>query len=144
MILLISGYIVRGQAIRNQEPFWTGPTKRIFLAFLPTFVVGGAVGVAYIVGPDELIGIGGHIMLTAWCVLYGLGLHSAGFFVAKGIRRLGWIFIIAGLVSGYLLLTAHPTYLRLGANFLMTTVFGGLHLMSGIYLFYTEQSDETA
>lgn len=144
VILLVSGYIVRSQAIRNRETFWTAPTWRIFVAFLPTIVVGGAVGVAYMLGPETSIGLAGHVMLTAWCVLYGLGLHAAGFFVAKGIRRMGWVFILLGLFFGYLLIVANPTFLKVTANFLMTAVFGGLHMFSGIYLFYTEQRDDVA
>jgi len=143
-ILLISGYIVRSQAIRNRETFWTAPTKRIFVAFLPSLLMGGAVGIAYMVGPETAIGLSGHVMLIAWCILYGLGLHSAGFFVAKGIRRMGWVFILVGLFCGYLLIVANPAFLKVTANFLMTAIFGGLHMFSGIYLFYTEQRDDVA
>ncbi|MGB0579598.1 MAG: hypothetical protein ACPGVU_07850 [Limisphaerales bacterium] len=144
VILLVSGYIVRGQAIGSGEQFWTAPTKRIFLAFLPVFVVGGALGLTYIVGPDAPLQKGGHLLVVAWCFLYGLGLHSAGFFVAKGIRRLGWFFIIAGLAMGFLTLQPNQSFLRMNPSFIMGAVFGGLHLLSGIYLFYTEQGDAGA
>lgn len=144
VILLVSGYIVRGQAIGSGEEFWTAPTKRIFQAFLPVFVIGGALGLGYVLGPGGLLHVNGHLLCIAWCCLYGLGLHSAGFFVAKGIRRLGMFFIVAGLLMGFLATKPVEAFLRMDPNFIMGAVFGGLHLMSGMYLFYTEQRDEAA
>lgn len=141
VILLASGYIVRGQALGSGEPFWTAPTKRIFQAFLPVFVIGAALGFTYVIGPGGELRGHGHFLVVAWCFLYGLGLHSAGFFVAKGIRRLGWLFLVAGLVMGFLTVQPNDTFLRLNPNFIMGAVFGGLHLLSGVYLFYTEQKD---
>lgn len=143
VILLISGYIVRGQALRSEEPFWTAPTWRIFMAFLPVFVVGGALGLVHMADAGKPLAGAGHLLVIAWCFLYGLGLHSAGFFVAKGIRRLGLVFIIFGLFLTYMASQQAPTFMRLNPNLLMGTIFGGLHLLSGIYLFFTEQRDET-
>jgi hypothetical protein len=144
VILLISGYIVRGQALRNNEPFWTAPTWRIFTAFLPVIVVGGALGLVYMSGADKPVRGPGHLLVICWCFLYGLGLHSAGFFVAKGIRRLGWIFVMVALFLVFLGMQKSEVFLRIDPNLLMGGIFGGLHMMSGIYLGYTEKRDEPA
>jgi len=144
VILLVSGYIVRGQALRSREPFWTPPTWRIFSAFVPVFVVGGALGLVHMIDAGKPLAGPGHLLVIAWCFLYGLGLHSAGFFVAKGVRRLGYLFIIAGLFLTFLAAQHAPGLMRIDPNLLMGGVFGGLHLLSGVYLFYTEPRDVSA
>ena len=49
-----------------------------------------------------------------------------------------------GLLMGFLATKPVEAFLRMDPNFIMGAVFGGLHLMSGMYLFYTEQRDEAA
>lgn len=144
VIILVSGYIVRGQALRSKEQFWTAPTLRIFTAFLPVFVVGGAAGLVLVSEWSGSLRGAGHLLVICWCFLYGLGLHSAGFFVAKGIRRLGWLFVGTGLFLVFLCVKQPDMLFRIDPNMLMGGIFGGLHLLSGIYLFYTEQRDEPA
>lgn len=72
--------------------------------------------------------------IRAWILLYGLALHAAGFFMPRGIRLFGWIFIVVGLV----MILGMQQLVSVPAHFLMGAVFGGLHLAYGIYLFFTE------
>ena len=141
VILLGAGQITRGQATRAGEPFWTAPTRRIFEAFLPVFLTGGVLGAAYLVGPDSRAPQSRYLLVVCWCVLFGLGLHAAGFYVAKGIRRLGWGFVVAGLGLGFLIMRFGSGEFRLSPSFLMAVVFGGLHLISAVYLFYSEEKE---
>ena len=80
-------------------------------------------------------------MPPAWMALYGCALLSAGFFMPRGIRRLGWLFIAGATV---LLFVVNDRSHASGmpplhwAHALMGAGFGGLHLAYGIYLGFTE------
>ncbi|MBL6766357.1 MAG: hypothetical protein ISQ14_15495 [Verrucomicrobiae bacterium] len=141
LVLLGAGQITRGQAIKSGEVFWTAPTRRIFDAFLPVFLTGGVLGAAYFVGPESRAVASRQLLVVCWCVLYGLGLHSAGFYVAKGIRRLGWGFVLVGISLAFLILRAGDNGLQVSPSFLMASVFGGLHLLSAVYLYFTEEKE---
>jgi hypothetical protein len=140
-VLLGAGWITRGQAIRAGEVFWTAPTRRVLEALLPSLVVGGLLGGCYVVGPQATAAGSKWLLVVSWCVLLGLGLHSAGFYVSRGIRRLGWAFIVAGIVVALALLRRIFDVERVDPGFAMATVFGGLHLVSAIYLFFTEEKE---
>ena len=98
--------LVRRQAIKTGEPFWSPPTRRVAAALLPTLTVGFLVGVwTYIAisssPPGEQSGseyqdsrnLGW--LGAVWAILYGCGLHAAGFFTSRGLRHFGWLFIAA-------------------------------------------------
>jgi hypothetical protein len=77
-------------------------------------------------------------------VLYGCALTAAGFFMHRGIKLLGWLFILSG--CGLMAVRCQPTSAlsTLSGHWVMGVVFGGLHLAYGIYLYFTEQRrDET-
>jgi len=130
--------LARRQAIKDSEPFWSPPTKRIMQALAPPFIIGAFCGlVAVWAGapgfPDLLI--------PCWCFLFGLAIYSAGFFMPRGLKLFGWLFIF----TGFLLLTVQILSLEsLKPAFeqpylLMGGIFGGLHLAYGIYLYFTEK-----
>jgi hypothetical protein len=133
--------LVRRQALKDREPFWSPPTRRIALAMFPALLAGLAYGVAVVANhvnsDDPRVDL---VYPAAWILLYGLALHAAGFFMPRGIRLFGWIFIVAGLVMilGMQQLAGVPAHLLMGA------VFGGLHLAYGIYLFFTEPRKNAA
>jgi hypothetical protein len=99
--------LVRQQAFKEKEAFWSPPTRRVVQALLPPFAVGVVLGTVVLLAeasrrPDEWLPAGGAgadllWLPLGWIVLYGLGLHAAGFFTPRGIRLFGWMFIIAGL-----------------------------------------------
>jgi hypothetical protein len=74
-------------------------------------------------------------------VLYGCAMHAAGFFMARGIKWFGWVFILAG--CALLAVLTQRSYasgmpaLR-HAHALMGATFGGMHLLYGVYLHLTE------
>jgi hypothetical protein len=74
-----------------------------------------------------------------WMVFYGCALHAAGFFMPRGMKLFGWLFIVAGCALAVILssLDAVPP-LRL-AHWAMGGLFGGMHLAYGIYLYLTEK-----
>jgi hypothetical protein len=136
LALLGSLFLVRRQALKDAEPFWSPPTRRIALAMLPPFAIGLFIGIA-------IGGFGSHpsdsvmsnILVMAWAWLYGCALHAAGFFISRGVRILGWVYCVSGCVllaepfTGWYL----PPHIQMGA------LFGGLHLVCGIYLYFTEK-----
>jgi hypothetical protein len=76
--------------------------------------------------------------------LYGCALHAAGFFMSRGIKWLGWIFIACG--SGLLLCMFVDVHVPVlygcgpeGGHLAMGASFGLLHLAYGIYLYFTEK-----
>jgi hypothetical protein len=131
--------LVRRQAFASQEPFWSPPTRRITSALLPPVFAGAAV-----VGPLVNIHSEGSMIAVSlpplWLVLYGCALHSAGFFMVRGIRLFGWAFVVAGLLSA--LTATNPQFLEpsiRAAHLLMTFTFGLGHLAYGAYLHITEK-----
>lgn len=124
--------LVRRQALKDSEPFWSPPTRRVAQALLPPFFVGSFAGFLLLTRPagsflevPDLPGL--------WMVLYGCALAAAGFFMQRGIKVLGWLFILAG--CGLMAVERQPLS---AAHWAMGGVFGGLHLAYGVYLYFTE------
>ena len=141
--LLASLVLVRRQALREGEPFWSPPTRRVTRAFVPPLFVG------LVVGPLSSSGAGFECVQpwalpALWMLLYGCALHAAGFFMVRGIRLFGWIFLLCGgaLLAGCFVASATPS--PRFSHLIMGLAFGGLHLAYGIYLYFTERSRKSA
>lgn len=138
--------LMRRQALRDAEPFWSPPARRVVQAMLPSLVAGAVVGLLVVL-PSGRDWVPAWWLPPIWMVLYGCALHAAGFFMPRGIRLLGWIFVLLGSA-----LLAVLTGCRQGAvlpgsaigHGLMGAAFGGLHLAYGIYLLVTEPRKPTA
>lgn len=129
--------VVRKQAVRDSEPFWSPPTRRVAQALLPSFYIGLVAGVLVGIFSDDE-GVTGALV-PVWMALYGSAVHAAGFFMPRGIKWLGWLFIAAAtlLIIGLAALSEQPD-LRY-AHLAMGGLFGGLHLAYGVYLYATER-----
>lgn len=130
--------LVRRQALKAAEPFWSPPTRRVAHALVPPFAVAAVVSLI-LAGRFNHPGTEISLMATTiWLWLYGCGLCAAGFFMPRGIKWLGALFIAAGCgLSALLILDG-----RLGQDaphWVMAAGFGGLHLAYGIYLYFTER-----
>jgi hypothetical protein len=130
--------LVRRQALRELEAFWSPPTRRVALAMVPPLFVGMFLGVLLVVQPGR-IQTPPLLLIIPWTFFYGCALHSAGFFMPRGIRWLGWVVILAGcgLMGSVSLGLLNPN--QLPPHLLMGSIFGGLHLAYGIYLYFTER-----
>lgn len=145
--------LVRRQAIKTSEPFWSPPARRVAQAMLPVLAVGFIFGF-YAIGIfsidtsmadmptgeyDDARELGW--LAAVWAILYGCGLHAAGFFTSRGLRRFGWVFIAVGnAVLVWLLWNQHdrtPSHVWWHNHVLMGALFGGLQLAYGIYLYAT-------
>jgi hypothetical protein len=140
--------LVRRQALKDAEPFWSPPTRRVTQAMLPALTAGFIISLAAVLrlpsAPPEFgPALGLFWLPLSWVVLYGCAFHAAGFFMPRGMRLFGWIFILGGcglLALGTPDWAERQTY----AHGLMGSFFGLLHLAYGIYLYFTEQRKNAA
>ena len=149
-VLAVAGsfLLVRRQSLKESEPFWSPPTRRVTQALLPAFAAGCFIGIVAAVqlnsAPQEL----GYVMAMlwlplAWVILYGCAVHAAGFFMPRGMKVFGWIFIIGG--CGLFAIGIPNGISRLDyANGIMGFFFGVLHLLYGVYLYFTEKGKNAA
>jgi len=130
--------IARRQAFKEREPFWSPPTRRIAQAMAPPLTVGFLVGLlfAFENAPD-LFGP----LVFVWALLYGCAVHAAGFFISRGMRLFGWVFIV--LAGMFLLVHEHWGW-KINPDQMMGFFFGGLHLACGVYLYVTEKGKNAA
>jgi tryptophan-rich sensory protein len=128
--LAVAFLLVRRQALKDGEPFWSPPTRRVAQALWPAFFCGMAAGLACLrLKPDSA-----WLLPPVWMALYGCALHSAGFFMPRGFKLFGWAFILAG--CGWVL-AAPPSWSD--ASLAMGVFFGGAHAAYGLYLYFTEK-----
>ncbi len=136
--------LVRKQAIKESEPFWSPPTRRVTQAFLPPFIAGVIIsGAAFSYinsAPNHLDKVLAFLWLPlSWLVLYGCAIHSAGFFMPRGMRIFGWVFVLSGASLFFVGIPDWSTPINYGYG-IMGMFFGGLHLAAGAYLYFTEKS----
>ena len=138
VLAVIAGLLlVRRQALKDAEPFWSLPTRRVCQAALPAFLMGLVIGVLYASGPKALPE-SAWVLTAVWMGCYGCGLQAAGAFVTRGMRLFGWIFIVCGLSLVFLALGIPRLQTAEGAHYVMGLCFGALHLAYGVYLYFTE------
>lgn len=139
--------LVRRQALKDSEPFWSPPTRRVGQALLPAFAVGLMIAL-FVVGLGRFTGAQSNglqiLVILLWVWFYGCAVHAAGFFMPRGVRWLGWIFIIIGGLLLASLYVAEGALARMPPHLLMGGIFGGLHLAYGIYLYFTEPKTPVA
>jgi hypothetical protein len=136
--------LVRRQALKSGEPFWSPPTRRIAQAMFPPLLVGCVLGIIAAMLSAGNPGTGKElvILMPAWGLLYGLALNAAGFFMPRGIKLFGWAFIILslGLFLGQPIFPQAQNY----GHAIMGVLFGCSHLTYGIYLYFTESRKNEA
>ncbi len=91
VVVACSFVLARRQAFKDSEPFWSPPTYRVAQALLPPLLCGLFVGIMlFLINADVSLNL---FAVLLWLLFYGCALHSAGFFMARGIKWLGWVFI---------------------------------------------------
>ena len=134
--------LIRRQALKGGEEFWSPPTRRVAQAMAPMLAVGLGLGVLELLrAPME----GDGIRLTAiWMILYGGALHSAGFFMQRGLRLLGWFFVVIGIIClGISEFWETSWLVDSQAHWVMGWAFGVNNLAYGLYLKLTAEPLET-
>src|SRR5438105_5022165 len=95
VVMAAAFFIARRQALKESEPLWTPPTRRVAWAMAaPLF--GGAAMTARVLFAAKNGGDLSAIMgvIPFWLLFYGCGLHSAGFFISRGVKILGLLFML--------------------------------------------------
>lgn len=142
-IVVTSAFLLaRRQALKDDEPFWSPPTWRVAQALLPPLLSGLVVGV--VLTTLDTTGTVNFPMALAWMLFYGCALHSAGFFMVRGIKWFGWIFIICAAFLMTFVVVTNYGISRAAPNWVMGIFFGGLHFAYGIYLYFTEKKSPVA
>jgi hypothetical protein len=136
--------IARRQALKDKEVFWSPPTRRVAQAIIPPLLAGMFLGIwpALALGPNQLAILSSLI----WILFYGCALHAAGFFMPRGIRFFGWLFIVSACLLFYAPLSPLADFIRddISPHWLMGFFFGVLHLAYGAYLYLTEKKTPVA
>jgi len=143
-IVAIAGsfLLVRRQALKESEPFWSPPTRRVTQAFLPPLTAGLILSVIVLANlasaPAEIANTLAMLWLPlAWVVLYGCAFHAAGFFMPRGMKIFGWAFVVGGCGLYAVGIPDWVDRLTYGHG-IMGLFFGLLHLAYGVYLYFTE------
>ena len=131
--------VVRRQAMRDGESFWSPPSRRVALALLPPLAAGAGLAIPFLLNQDWASRVV-WLLPALWMTLYGCALHAAGFFMHRGIRLLGWAYVVAG-VGDLLWWSCLPNqFPTIALNHLVMGLgFGAGHLAYGIYLHFTER-----
>jgi hypothetical protein len=140
--LVVAGafLIARRQAIVDKEHFWSPPTRRVGQALLPPLFAGMFLGLIF-----AFAGLANPAILTfIWLLFYGCALHSAGFFMSRGMKLFGSIFIALSCATLFVLVFILPSNIEISAHWLMGFFFGVLHLAYGAYLYLTERKNRIA
>ena len=134
-------WIARRQALKVHEPFWSPPTRRIAQALLPPLTGGLFLSAVFTLSPSAIEF--GFLVPVIWLIFYGCALHAAGFFMPRGIKFFGWIFLAGGCLLLACAVFAHNDF-GVHSHLLMGFFFGVLHVAYGVYLYLTEQRKNVA
>ena len=141
--LLEAFFLIRRQSLKAAEPYWSPPMRRVSQAILPALFAGFMAGFPFlIIDSNRLPSL--LLLAPVWIVLYGCALHSAGFFMPRGVKIFGWGFILGGCASGLIAVSLESPQPVVFCNWLMGVWFGGAHLAYGVYLTFTEKSRAAA
>ena len=139
LIALVAAFVlVRRQALKEAEPFWSPPTRRVAAALKPGLLIGCAAGIGVAVSGEKL-GPAASLLALLWIGVYGCALHAAGFFMQLGIRLFGFSLVIAGTLAFAASILSGKLPSTEAAHYFMGVFFGLGHLAYGIYLSFTEK-----
>jgi hypothetical protein len=122
-------FLLWRRASAEGQPFFSGPMRAALWAILPPMLAGGIAGLAAAFGGGDL-----RVCSALWVLCYGLALHAAWSFSPASLRRLGVVFLVAGVTLLSWLLS-RPSALwppaTLSASTMMGATFGLFHLIYG-------------
>ena len=140
--LLVSLLMIRRQAWKDNERFWSPPTRRFIQALCPALFAGTCLGMIGMFHPQISKAYLWNLP-ALWMMFYGCALFSAGFFMPRGIKLFGSIYVLCGCISMFHFTSEgmNQTLPRIvHAHIVMGSSFGILHFFYGAYLFLTEHN----
>ncbi|KAF0181093.1 MAG: Uncharacterized protein FD161_399 [Limisphaerales bacterium] len=156
--LVLSLMVIRRQAVMANEVFWTPATRRVVWSMLLPFATALFFAVPqwghyligdWILGENEERGLhAARFTVPLLLGFYGCGLNSGGQFISRGVRTLGWVFASCGAILLFHLQFGGRTFFALGKSHWLNSphvwmglTFGALHLLAGVYLYFTEKRE---
>jgi hypothetical protein len=144
LIVVIGALLItRREALKDGETFWSPPTRRVAQALSPPLFAGFVLGAGLAFSP-EMEALNVTLLLPfLWAFLYGCALHSAGFFMHRGVKCFGWILVVSsGAILLFILWERSGIIYR--SHCIMGFFFGVLHLLYSAYLYLTEKKNPAA
>ena len=142
LVAVVGAFLIaRRQALKDHEPFWSPPTKRVAQALLPPLTAGLIVGVMFIFSSASFNLA--PLLALLWMLFYGCALHAAGFFMPRGMKMFAWLFIV-GACGELIILSLTNIEIKFNVHELMGFFFGALQLAYGAYLYLTEKGKNAA
>lgn len=133
--------LVRRQSLKDAEVFWSVPTRRVTHALLPAFLVGVLAGVFNVLNENPWRA---GLLAQLWVIVYGCALHAAGFFMPRGIKLFGWLFVLGGCALTFATQSWPELRSTEAAHYVMGVFFGVFHLAYGVYLHFSEKRKSAA
>jgi hypothetical protein len=129
------------EAKRRDQPLVSEGMKMALRAVSPPLIVGGVLALGLVVWLHNLT-----LAALIWVLCYGLALLATSSFAPKSLIRLGWAFVIAGLVL-FLAWAGNDEVRNLRtdlgpASLVMALTFGLLHLVYAIAVFASRPKSE--
>ena len=129
------------EAASRSQPFVSEGMRMALRAFTPPMLVGGCVGIGLIVFLHNLT-----LAALIWILCYGLALLSTASFSPRSLPRLGWAFVISGLLLFFAWAANRDVDLLSSdvapASLAMGLTFGLLHVIYALAVFFTKKSAE--
>lgn len=142
-MLVVAGafVIARRQALKDDEPFWSPPTRRVASGLLPPLMAGFLFsGVLLVLDVREMR----WLFIFPNVLFYGCALHAAAFFMPRGVKLFAWAVIALGGTTLFILPMVETDPNPVLDHALMGFFFGVLHLAYGAYLYLTEKGKNAA
>lgn len=134
-------FLLAKEARRRNQPFVSAGMRMALRAFVPPLLVGGSVGIGLIVFLHNLT-----FAALIWALCYGLALLSTASFSPRSLVRLGWAFVITGLLTFFVWASSRDVHMLssdLGpASLVMGVTFGLLHVVYALAVFFSAQPAE--
>jgi hypothetical protein len=112
-------------------------------AMLPSLYIGLIAGLIVLSTTAAEVEEVTWTLVAVWAALYGAALHAAGFFMPRGIKMLGWLFILGGCSLTLSSMSVGAKLPITSSHVIMGVFFGGLQLAYGIYLHLSEKPQRT-
>ncbi len=129
------------EAAHRQQPLVSPGMRMALKALAPPMLVGGCVGLGLIFFLHNLT-----LAAIIWILCYGLALLATSSFSPRSLIRLGWAFVVAGLVLFFVWAVngeVRNLASDLGpASLAMGLTFGLLHVLYALAVFYGRQPPE--
>jgi hypothetical protein len=131
---LLNVSLLAREAKRRDQPLVSEGMKTALRAVSPPLIVGGVVAGGLVIWLHNLT-----LAAFIWVLCYGLALIAMSSFAPKSLVRLGWAFVIAGLIL-FLAWAANDEVRNLRtdlgpASLVMALTFGLLHLVYAVAVF---------